>query len=307
MQLPADFQTVETRCGREGLTRPRGPSEKPRWSGPQDLVEHLREQERHNVTVITVGSKYEVYVRSPASSHMQTVKQPFRTLAIKWEVNIFLKKSFLRLYHASFIHASVFDVVSLWCWILPFIYWLRFSSWPDRPKRVISESMVEHSISRVEYFSLIEKLVRTLELFWSSDWNHPIRAMVQSDPVLNSHPSNWLNLMCLFTQDKSWLNYMTKKQNTKKKQLNNLFCNTATKKRDKKQVWVLTIFIIFTNPSARTGYVTRSIFKRSLTGLNSEYSFSETSCLTKAEEPSLSYYVPIAGGRIIGFIPFSRV
>ena len=50
------------------------------------------------------------------------------------------------------------------------------------------------------------------------------------------------------------------------------------------------------NPSARAGYDTRSIFKRSLTGLNSEFSFSQTSCLTKAEEPSLSYYLPIAGG-----------
>ena len=29
--------------------------------------------------------------------------------------------------------------------------------------------------------------------------------------------------------------------------------------------------------------------------------------LDKAEEPSLSYYLPIAGGRIIGFIPFPRV
>ena len=29
--------------------------------------------------------------------------------------------------------------------------------------------------------------------------------------------------------------------------------------------------------------------------------------LTKAEEPSLPYYLPIAGGRIIGFIPFPRV
>ena len=67
------------------------------------------------------------------------------------------------------------------------------------------------------------------------------------------------------------------------------------------------IFIIFTNPSARAGYDTRSIFKRSLTGLNSEYSFSLTSCLTKAEEPSLSYYLPIAGGRVIGFIPFPRL
>ena len=48
--------------------------------------------------------------------------------------------------------------------------------------------------------------------------------------------------------------------------------------------------IILTNPSARQDMDTRSIFKRSLTGLNSEFSFSETSCLTKAVEPSLSYY-----------------
>ena len=59
--------------------------------------------------------------------------------------------------------------------------------------------------------------------------------------------------------------------------------------------------ILFTNPSARAGYDTRSIFKQSLTCLNSEFSF------TKAEEPSLSYYLPIAGGRRIGFLPFPRV
>ena len=71
--------------------------------------------------------------------------------------------------------------------------------------------------------------------------------------------------------------------------------------------FIQTGVIIFTNASARAGYDTRSIFKRSLSGLNSEFSFSLTSCLTKAEEPSLSYYLPIAGGRIIGFIPFQRV
>ena len=32
--------------------------------------------------------------------------------------------------------------------------------------------------------------------------------------------------------------------------------------------------ILFTNPSAQAGYDTRSIFKRSLTGLNSEFYFS---------------------------------
>ena len=61
------------------------------------------------------------------------------------------------------------------------------------------------------------------------------------------------------------------------------------------------------NPSTRAGYNTRSIFKQSLTGFNSEVSFSLTSCLSKAEEPSLPYYLPIAGQRIIGFIPFPRV
>ena len=61
------------------------------------------------------------------------------------------------------------------------------------------------------------------------------------------------------------------------------------------------------NLSARAGYDTRSIFKRSLTGFNSEFSFSWSSYLTKAEEPSLPYYLPIAGGRIIGIKPFLRV
>ena len=47
-------------------------------------------------------------------------------------------------------------------------------------------------------------------------------------------------------------------------------------------------FVLFTNPSARAGYDTRSIFKRSLTGFSSEFSFSLSSCLTKAEEPFIS-------------------
>ena len=32
--------------------------------------------------------------------------------------------------------------------------------------------------------------------------------------------------------------------------------------------------VLFTNPSTRAGYDTGSIFKRSLTGFNSEFSFS---------------------------------
>ena len=75
----------------------------------------------------------------------------------------------------------------------------------------------------------------------------------------------------------------------------------------RRQKHVHYYILIFTNPSAWAGYDTRSIFKRSLTGLNSEFSFSKTSCLSKAEEPNLPYYWPIAGGRIIGFILLPRV
>ena len=39
-------------------------------------------------------------------------------------------------------------------------------------------------------------------------------------------------------------------------------------------IYIYIYIYIFTNPSARAGYDIRSIFKRSLTGLNSEFSFS---------------------------------
>ena len=98
---------LETRCGGEGHTRPhptegalgKAPME---WT-PRPPVEHLREQERHNVTVITVGSKYEAYVRSPASSHLN---KPFEPLQIKWEVTMLLKKCSCVFLPASFLHAS---------------------------------------------------------------------------------------------------------------------------------------------------------------------------------------------------------
>ena len=48
-------------------------------------------------------------------------------------------------------------------------------------------------------------------------------------------------------------------------------------------------------------------FKRSLTGLNSEFSFAKTSWHTKVKNPNLLQYLPIAGREIVGFILFLRV
>ena len=67
------------------------------------------------------------------------------------------------------------------------------------------------------------------------------------------------------------------------------------------------IYHIYPTPPLRQDMPQGQFFKQSLTGLNSEFSFSLTCCLTKAEEPSLHYYLPIVGGKIIGSIPFPRV
>ena len=99
--------------GRESHIRLKGPL------GPDEWALGLRlssttERVRHKVTVITVGSRYySLYSISSSLSHA-TLEQPFRTLAIKWEVNIFIKKSFLRLPSCVFVIASVFIIVSLW-------------------------------------------------------------------------------------------------------------------------------------------------------------------------------------------------
>ena len=83
---------LETRCGKESHTRPRGPS------GTQmEWTPASGEQERHNVTVITVGSRnYSLCSVSSSLSHA-TLEQPFRTLQIKWEVKYICKEVFLRL------------------------------------------------------------------------------------------------------------------------------------------------------------------------------------------------------------------
>ena len=62
----------------------------------------------------------------------------------------------------------------------------------------------------------------------------------------------------------------------------------------------------FSIPLLQAVYDTSSIFKRGLTSLNSEFSFSYTSCLTGVKEPSLSYLL-IAGGRIVGCVYIPRV
>ena len=66
---------------------------------------------------------------------------------------------------------------------------------------------------------------------------------------------------------------------------------------------ITLIFIILTTPSARAGYDIRSIFKWSLTGFPSPRLVASPR-LKNLVCPTI---LPIAGERIIGFIPFPRV
>ena len=67
----------------------------------------------------------------------------------------------------------------------------------------------------------------------------------------------------------------------------------------------ITVYHIY--QPLRSGRIGHKVnFKQSLTGLNSEFSFL-ISFLTKAVEPSLPYYLPVTGGKVIALIPFPRV
>ena len=86
-QLPADFQRVETRCGRRGHTRPRGSSESPDGVDPNIRRTRKTQRDGHN-SGVKIWSLCSVSI---TLSHAN-LEQPFRTLAINWEVDMSLKK-----------------------------------------------------------------------------------------------------------------------------------------------------------------------------------------------------------------------
>ena len=74
------------------------------------------ERKRHNADGHKSGGQYiAVFVRSPAPSHRKTLSNPFRTLAIKWEV-YFLKKLrsfFIIVSLWFFLHESAYDHITI--------------------------------------------------------------------------------------------------------------------------------------------------------------------------------------------------
>ena len=67
--------------------------------------------------------------------------------------------------------------------------------------------------------------------------------------------------------------------------------------------YVCVCIYVFTN----SPYEQDVIQCQFLRGVWIQFSFSLTGCCTKVKEPSLPYYLPIARGRIVGFIFFIRL
>ena len=61
-------------------------------------------------------SIYCSYVRSTTPSHTQTLNNLFQTLTIKWEVNIFIKKTSLVLYHYVVVNYSACICMCICIW-----------------------------------------------------------------------------------------------------------------------------------------------------------------------------------------------
>ena len=66
------------------------------------------------------------------------------------------------------------------------------------------------------------------------------------------------------------VSYVIIKERNRSSTVDSFFREAGSQNRGRRKL----LYTLFTNPSARAGYDTRSIFKRSLTGLNSEFSFS---------------------------------
>ena len=110
------------RCGRESQHLAES------WA-PGPPVEHQENEKYTTPMAIRVGSIYCSSVRSPTPSHCKTLSNPFRTLTIKWEVHIFLKKFTRLLFIVSvyILHEHVYVYISIFI-IRP----CNIGTWKDR-------------------------------------------------------------------------------------------------------------------------------------------------------------------------------
>ena len=109
-QLPAEFQTVETRCGRQSHTRPRGPSESPDWVDPNIRRTRKTQRDGHN-SGVKIWSLCSVSI---TLSHVNLTNK------VRGKYNC--KEVFLR------FPSCIFIVVSLWIILHIYVHVCRCES-----------------------------------------------------------------------------------------------------------------------------------------------------------------------------------
>ena len=107
-QLPADFQTVETRCGREATPDRGGPRQSPDGVDPNIRRTRKTQRDGHNS-----GIKIWSLCSVSAPSHMQTLNNPFESCN-KVRGEYFSKEVFLRRLFLRLPSCVLYSCVCLW-------------------------------------------------------------------------------------------------------------------------------------------------------------------------------------------------
>ena len=100
---------LKTRCGREGHTRPRDPQKSPDGVDPNIRRTRKTHRDGHN-SGVKIWSLCSVSSTLSHANLSTTLSNPWNKLR-----GIYVVKEVLL---ASFIHASLFDIVSLWCCLM---------------------------------------------------------------------------------------------------------------------------------------------------------------------------------------------
>ena len=172
----------------------------------------MKNEKDTTLTTITSGSKYFSYVRSQAPSHTQTLNNLFETLQIKWEENIFIKKSSCVFITACVVYYCVclIIVVLLWYGIWEYNIWfaqlesyfvvnnvmeqrqlpILFSAFPASLTPVVKDLITETTLN-----STYDSIKREVLLRTSSSAEKQFQTLVNDELLVDRKPSELLRRM----------------------------------------------------------------------------------------------------------------
>ena len=119
-QLPVEFQTVKTRCGREGHTRPRGPSESPDGVDPNIRRTRKTQRDGHNsgVKIWSLCSVSSILSHANLWTTLSNTCNKVRGIDVVKEVFLCLPSCVLDSCILIVTACVVYSCVCLWCCVV---------------------------------------------------------------------------------------------------------------------------------------------------------------------------------------------